>query len=725
MGRMKSRTHAHIAAAALASFATAVVAWAAVPQKVEAPPRSCGTQSDILVRSDPTLAPVRPADCAIVTQTPPELTWPPQDGRNTYVVSLTHPDGRTETRTTEHNWVAWDKALPPGEYRWQVKASNGESSKPRRFTVSRDAVTFVMPGDDTALARAKKLPRPRSFPRDDSSPIAALKAERARGFAKLLDEVEGKMPVPVEAEPKAESMNSNYEDTVAEQKRTLGSALAYAVTRQPRYGSDAARRLVAQAKWSATGPISYKNNDTASRTVAWTLALGYDWAYDALGEGERRLVLEAVRARMRDMVDEVVGRNDISRYPYDSHGNMALTISAAISALMVGEIPEADEWFRRTVRAAVVWTSPWGGADGGFANGTTQGQWDTGANLIAWYVLREAAGVDLARKEWVRNHARYLAYFVPPGAPGGLFGDGQEQRAEEMRSRVGKALAAFAPTPLGSWYAANLRGEDAGRLELLLAPRVRNANPSLPPGTPNDAAFPSIGWVAMHSDLADPKRASVYFKSSPYGSYNHSHADQNSFVIDYKGERLAIDSGYYDDYGTQHWREWYKQTRAANAITFDGGQGQGIDGKQYAGEIARFESDGKRAVAVGRAEKAYGGALTKAERTVEFDRPDVVIVRDVLASETPRTWEWNIHALDKMKPVSDRKVALRRGEARMCVEILEGPPVRFTQTDRFTVPPGRSSMSKEHPDQWHGVFATTEKTKAAEFVTKMTLGSSC
>ncbi|HET6264546.1 MAG TPA: DUF4962 domain-containing protein [Usitatibacter sp.] len=704
---------------------TAVIAWAALPQAVDAPRRPCGTQADILVRSDPTLAPIRPADCAVVTQTPPELTWPPQDGRHTYVVSLTHPGGRTESRTTPENWIVWDRALPPGDYQWQVKVKDGETGAPRRFTIAANAASFIVPGDEAALARARQLSHPRSWAKDESSPIAALRAERARAFAGLLDEVEGKMASDVQAEPKAESMNANYEDTVAEQKRTLNAAVAWAVTRQPRYGAEAARRLVAQARWSATGPISYRNNDTASRTVAWTLALGYDWAHDALDEAQRRVILGAIRARMQEMVDELFARNDISRFPYDSHGNMTLTVCAAISALVAGDIPEADEWFRRTVRTAVVWTSPWGGTDGGFANGTMQGQWDTGANLLAWYVLRQAAGVDLARKEWVRNHARYLAYFVPPGAPGGLFGDGQEQRAEETRSRVGKALAAFAPTPIGNWYAHNLRGEDSARLELLLAPRVRPASAELPAGTPNDASFPSIGWVAMHSDLADPKRASVYFKSSPYGSYNHSHADQNSFVIDYRGERLAIDSGYYDDYGTPHWREWYKQTRAANAITFDGGQGQGIDGRQYSGEVTHFESDAKHAVAVGRAEKAYGGALTWAERTVVLERPDVVVVRDVLASEVPRTWEWNIHALEKMKPAGDRKVAIRRGQAAMCVEMLEGPEVAFTQTDRFTVPPGRSSMQKSHPDQWHGVFATREKSKTAAFVTRMKLGSDC
>ena len=57
------------------------------------PAPSCGAQSDFLVRSDPTLAPIRPLDCSTVTQTPPEFTWPPQQGDNTYAVVLKLPIG--------------------------------------------------------------------------------------------------------------------------------------------------------------------------------------------------------------------------------------------------------------------------------------------------------------------------------------------------------------------------------------------------------------------------------------------------------------------------------------------------------------------------------------------------------------------------------------------------------------------------------------------------------
>jgi hypothetical protein len=325
----------------------------------------------------------------------------------------------------------------------------------------------------------------------------------------------------------------------------------------------------------------------------------------------------------------------------------------------------------------------------------------------------------------VRNYSRYLAYFLPPDTPSGLFGDGQEQHLSEIWARVGKAYTAFAPSPLGLWYAGALEGEDPSRLELLLAPRLKEQRVPIPKGTENGAVFPSIGWAAMHSDLADPKRTSVYFRSSPYGSYNHSHADQNSFVVNDHGKRLAIASGYYDNFRTPHWTQWYKQTRASNAITFDGGKGEGPDGRQFTGEIVHFETHPAYDIVTGRAEKAYDGALTRAERTMVYVRPNFIVVHDSLAAPAAHTWEWNIHALNRMNKLSDRKVALVNGDARMCVEMLSSPDVGFTQTDRFTAPPEPSSMQKAEPAQWHGTFAARSASRTAEFVVLMRVGSDC
>ncbi|HUQ27811.1 MAG TPA: DUF4962 domain-containing protein [Usitatibacter sp.] len=679
---------------------------------------ACAVHKDFLVRSDPTLAAVRPVDCATTSQTPPEFTWPPRKGDAGYQVLVKFPDGRVESRSTTRNWLLWDQALPPGTYTWQVRVSGVEKdlSEPRRFTIAAGAVPFVVPDPGAILVRARGTPRPRTWHSDASSALVALKSGRAKGFKTLVDGVVNDEKRQ-EAEPTSASINSNYDDTISEQKRTLASALAWAGTRDRRHGEDAARRLMAQVAWSTTGPISYKNNDTANRTVAWTLALGYDWTYEYLSAQQKLAIAAAIRARTQPMFEDIMKR--ITVYPYDSHGNITLNTVAAIGALMAGDIPEADNWVREAIPAAVTWTSPWGWQDGGFGNGTAQGFWDTGQNLTAWYVLRNAAGVDLSKKEWVRNHARFLAYFTPPGAPSGAFGDGLEMALPEVWSRVGKGLAAFAPSPLARWYARSQNQEDPARLELLLAPHLDFSSARFPQDAPDSMAFPSIGWAAMHSSLSDPNRISIFFKSSPYGSYNHSHADQNSFVIHHRGRRLAIASGYYDDYGTPHWHQWYKQTRAANAITFDGGQGQGVNDKAFSGDLTRFESGDGFAYAIGHAERAYDGKLTKAERAIVYLRPDTIVVRDVLAATSPHTWEWNIHAVNRMTAVAPNRVAIHNGPAQMCVEMVSGPEVAFAQNDQFTAKPSSGA------NQWHGTFATTAKSNAAEFVAIMRIGSDC
>ena len=94
-------------------------------------------------------------------------------------------------------------------------------------------------------------------------------------------------------------------------------------------------------------------------------------------------------------------------------------------------------------------------------------------------------------------------------------------------------------------------------------------------------------------------------------------------------------------------------------------------------------------------------------------------MHDVVASSTPRTWEWNIHALNRMTQASNTKVTIRNGPAQMCVELVSGPEVVFTQTDQFTARPSTGA------NQWHGTFASTVKSPAAEFIAVMRVGADC
>jgi hypothetical protein len=100
----------------------------------------CGVKSDFLVKSDPLMAPVRPADCARLYEAAADFAWP-QARAESFVVTLRFPDGRVATAPTSTNWLSWEDPLPPGEYTWTVTAvgARADTSAARRFTVDSTA----------------------------------------------------------------------------------------------------------------------------------------------------------------------------------------------------------------------------------------------------------------------------------------------------------------------------------------------------------------------------------------------------------------------------------------------------------------------------------------------------------------------------------------------------------------------------------------------------------
>jgi hypothetical protein len=666
-----------------------------------------------------------PADCATVEQSPPDFSWPDLSADAQYRVSLTYPDGRVRTLAAPQNWINWDEALPAGSYAWQIQATNSSgtaSSNARRFAVGAGAVAFVVPDWATLFSRATSKGHPRALP--DAATGQVMIAQRQAGFATLRARVDGTLTAALPREPNfADPVGAVTELANAESKRMLASALAWLVSSNQAYLADALRRAQNLASWDPHGSTGYANVDEGSSVIAGTLALVYDWLYPWLDADQKSRLLAAILPRATDMYNDVIGsRARVAVRPYDSHGNITLSYLAVISILLAGDVPQAANGLRDALPLAIHWTSPWGLEDGGFGNGTAYATWTTGNLLIAWYALRWTVGVDLAQKSWVRNYANLLAYFIPPGTPAGAFGDSAEAMLVEAWARFGKAYALFAPSPLARWYAAQLRGEDSAGLELLLAPPADQSPAPYPAGVPNAVRLSSIGWAALHSDLADPARVSVYFKSSPYGSYNHSHADQNSFVVNAAGQPLAIDSGYYDGYMTPHWWQWYKQTRAHNAITFDGGQGQSVyegSGQLGPGAMTGFTHRPDYGIVQGDATQAYGGALSRAQRSLVYLRPDLLLVYDNLASATPRQWEWNVHALEAMRAISDTQISIARNGRSLCIDMLAGPPTRFAQTSQFTVDPVAGFA---WVPQWHGAFTSTSPSASAEFIALLRVG---
>jgi hypothetical protein len=705
----------------------------------------CATaQADILEATDPLAAAIRPADGMTVQQTPPDFSWPEVSKTAKYTVQLTYPDGKSKSLAAPQNYLNWNEVLPAGTYSWTVTAvdaSGSRRSNPRKFTVDGESKPFLVPDMKDLAAKLKAKPHPRGLP--DASALAAMAKQRESGTRQLRADVEMRTrqqlaPMPNTGSPSADE--GRVYDSV---RLTLNALAAYALYKEDRYYAEALRLARNLASWDPNGTTAYTRRgvNMGARHLTFALVLAYDWLHPKLDAQTKELFLRTIKARMTHMYADVIGeRSRVAAQPRDSHGQVTATMVGLLATLLVGDLPEADQWLAGALPLAVNLVQPWGGDDGGFSNGTPYAIWDTGSMQPMWYVLRWASGIDLAQKSWVRNYARFLAYFNPPGTPARLFGDGHEQAMfKEQSARFGKGYTYFAPTPLGRWYAARLSGEDAMRFEFIIAPPADfSGRPPFPKGTPNSLYLPTTGWVAMHSSLEDDERVSVYFKSSPppHGAFAHQHADQNSFVINAGGERLAIESGYYDGYKTKHWWNWLKQTRAKNAVTYDGGKGQiffeGTDYKKMGyGRVTKFAAAPDWDLATGDATQAYDGALSKAQRSVAYLRPGLIVVHDKLASATPRKWEWNIHALNRMNEISSSKVKIEKGNQSLCVEMLAGPPVRFAQTSDWVAPEpqkgdGRLFTGAEPAKgeaQWHGRFSS-EPLPAAEFVFLLNVGCS-
>src|SRR5438093_8555392 len=197
-------------------------------------------------------------------------------------------------------------------------------------------------------------------------------SQRQTALWMVISEVDSCLTDPVPAAPSSWIALMTDDEC----QRTLNAALAWLVTGKEVYFNDALRRALNLASWDPSGSTAYANVDQASLEIAWTLTLAYDWLYPRLDANQRNQLLAAILVRGGDVYKDIIGsRARVAIHPYDSHGNVTLTYLAAMSAVLAGDVPEAQSWLRDALPLAIHWTSPWGGEDGGFGNGTAYAQW--------------------------------------------------------------------------------------------------------------------------------------------------------------------------------------------------------------------------------------------------------------------------------------------------------------------------------------------------------------
>jgi hypothetical protein len=506
-------------------------------------------------------------------------------------------------------------------------------------------------------------------------------------------------------------------ERINEASRQLeAAAMMYRLKGESWLLAEALKRGDQLAALDPNGPTSYVNQDQATRQIALALVKASDILAGSLDATRKARWMAAVTARTNEIYRNLAGDNGrLDQFPFDSHANTSLVFLVLISTLSLGDIADAQKWFDFSFRVYANNPSPWSGPEGGYANGTAYAEYTAGYLVALWDPLVHATGVNFYAKPWALGFLDFATQFTPPGARTHLFGDGSDTRPDP---RVFNAFASRMATTRAAWYVRQLGGNE-DTLTLLEAPYPMPVASAPFESAPASAAYyPSIGWTAMHSDINSQARTSFYFKSSPYGSFSHSHGDQNAFMLSVAGQPLLIKAGWYDWFASPYWTNWYSQTKSQNAVTFDGGKGQVTSGYreqlQRNGKITAFSSQPGWDYAEGDATPAYAGQLSSAKRQVWYLRTqNAFLVRDKLLAEAAHTYEFNLHAPVPIVAANASEVSIAANGQSVCVRSL-GAGAWETRSG-YAPKPGTT--------EYHGAFTLQGAARsAAEFLVLLDVG---
>jgi len=677
----------------------------------------------------------RPAEGAVSAVNPPSFSWRPQKGL-TWEVTCTDTQPFANIgfhwKDIEFNVYCPPKTFPAGTYTWRYRGKDGKGnytnwSRARKFTIARDAAAMPMPVRKELISRIPKT-HPRLFMRPENLPRLRrlAKGKMKAQYDRLVRECERllKNPPATKEPPKypkdmvrgSEEWRKVWWGNRTYTIKALNGAATLAFTRllggQEKYGAEAKRILLACAKWEPKGSTGYRYNDEAGMPYAYYFSRTYTFVNDLLSEKEKKMCRDIMKVRGDEMYNHLCPRH-LWR-PYGSHANRAWHFLGEVGIAFLGEVEGAEDWVWFAMSVFYNVYPVWCDDDGGWHEGISYGHSYLGR--FTWWadVMREAMGVDAYDKPFFSKAGYHTMYLMPPGKKGGGFGDGAWRRSGSSNVSLMSQFAAQAGNGHWQWYVEQMGGtrETRGYIGF-----IRGTLPKVEAKPPDDLAssglFRGTGQAYLNSDLANAgKSVQVIFKSSPFGTQSHGNEANNSFVLWAYGKQLLVRSGHYDSYGSAHHSNWVWSTRSVNNITVND-RGQRKRTAQAQGKITSFKTTPSMDIVVGEAGTAYEPPLERFTRAIIFVKPELVVVYDRLEAKEASTFEYWLHAINKINVKNQHEVQVRNDNVVCDIDFLTPSGLTFKQTNEYNPKPRPRFKMRE----WHLTATTSEKKKRMEFVT--------
>lgn len=508
------------------------------------------------------------------------------------------------------------------------------------------------------------------------------------------------------------------------------ATVIWLVTDDPVYLAKAKKFLLAGCRWSNAGATRIAYNDEAHFRLWRKLPFVYDQIRSQLTPDEKREVLEAFRVRGADSFALIkkktqnAKRNSIEEEAA-SHPIRFISMTGLAGLALYDDLPEAREWLGYAESFYKNQFPPWGGDDGGWGEGNSYWRGNLEHARFQDALCALGSPEAYANPFW-RQTGYFPLYFVRPYKHTS-FGDtpnaGKFNLEPIVADTVIRLSRRFQDGYLRAY--ADLQNKDERSLESqglyfedgrypagfeYLLRGFATRNEPLPAGKdlaelPPARWFRDVGWVAMHSALGRPDEdIMLSFKSSPYGSFSHSHADQNTFIVNAWGENLLINSGYREFHRSPHHRGFTQQTISKNTLLIDG-LGQKPQSKKATGKILGLEIGDRLIWTAGDATEAYNAQQEKP--IVQEARRDVIMVdrryfvtRDTVRLSEPRPVSVLLHA-ESPFTVNGNLATIQQPKAGCAVALVgAGEPLKISVTDQFPVPV-EEKYRPDSPNQYH------------------------
>ncbi len=471
-------------------------------------------------------------------------------------------------------------------------------------------------------------------------------------------------------------------------------------------------------QWDADGGSSHINGDIG----AYHILRGLDFAYDVLHAKYSPEELKPLRNTILYRAKQVW--THLNPFPrnthreYNNHSWLAVFGMAEGALVLLDEEPDAvamAEYARQLYVGLFLAVQGYQGE-----NGEGISYWSYGGNFLKLYaeMMNNVCNINLFNHPWLGQTVLFPIYTCIPNAYAVSFANSGKPNHGNLgplpsQSKYIEELAAACNNPYGVWYSNR--------------PEFRNIKAKIPVDLPQSIHYKHIGWGVANTSLTDGLRNVTVGMHAGKFSSAHQHDDQGNVVINAYGDKLLIDSGYYDYFGSKHFMEYSILTAAHNTIAVDGvTQNTRRDGA--GADLTVFEDSPFFNYMVCEAgnPSVNDGKLSRWTRRVIFIKPEFVFTHDIIkAADKPVKLSYLAHAAHPLfaSPIeqyfditgNNAELYAKFLTPQMTLATSTGYPVLPVRPRGNNEPLEESTISKE----WHLQADVPEAVTATDILTAM------